>query len=158
MSGSYLFNRITTTYDREEFLKDLYSLEKSLFDVRVPPQKKIKKAFGEKDYAAFIKLCKEKKVETSDPVAVGEFVRELRRRIAIVPLVTISVAFSPTKELENVISKWIGKNLKRKIIINFKIDPALVAGATVSYGGIYKDYSINAMVDDYIKSRGGNIL
>ena len=158
MSDFYLFNRIATTSDREELLKDLYLLEKSLFDVRVPPQKKIKKAFGEKDYTAFIKLCKERKVETSDPVAVGEFVRELRNGIAAVPSITLSIAFSPTKELENVVSKWMGKNLKRKIIINFKVEPGLIAGATVSYGGIYKDYSINAMVDDYIKSRGGNIL
>lgn len=60
------------------------------------------------------------------------------------PLI-IYLAFNPSDELVSQIGLYLRKNSQHQIF-DLKVDPNLVAGAALSYNGIYKDYSLRAKI------------
>lgn len=153
-----LFENIIMEEDRADFLDNLSILERQLFDVKTSPLHKIKNVLGKNGYEVFDFEAKKEKINISDPVEVGEFVRRLKRNLVSFPTATISVAFFPTREFVSQVSFWIERNFNKKIILKIVVDVNVAGGAQISYNGLYKDYSLRSLIDGFVEKRGGNIL
>ncbi|TSC66660.1 MAG: Uncharacterized protein CEO21_129 [Microgenomates group bacterium Gr01-1014_80] len=63
------------------------------------------------------------------------------------PLV-IYLAFEPGQEQIEQIGFWVKKNLTQPKVFEIKIDPALLGGAALVNGGVYKDYSLRSKIGE----------
>lgn len=70
------------------------------------------------------------------------FLRSLRNYLLSLPIVNLEIAFSPSLETVSKISQWFEENLKRKFILDFKINPRIVAGVIVEYQGKILNFSV----------------
>lgn len=64
------------------------------------------------------------------------------------PVLLIYIAF----EADDQTIYQIGMNLKKSFtsitLFDIKVNPALIAGCALSFGGIYRDYSLKAKIED----------
>jgi len=70
--------------------------------------------------------------------------------------VVIEIALEPTEELIEEVSQWVKANIGPSVVINFKINPALLAGATISFKGKFMDYSLSSQLTkrgDYLSTK-----
>jgi hypothetical protein len=76
---------------------------------------------------------------------------ELREKVKNCERVQISVSFGPTAGFEQKLKTWVLNNLKDDLVIEIKTDPDVVSGLTLTYKGIYKDYSLNSLLNSYFE-------
>lgn len=71
-------------------------------------------------------------------------------------IVNEETMISGEKNLLSSIGGWFKENLGKNTIIDIRFNPDLIAGAAISYGGVYKDYSIHSILqhkkEEIIKS------
>lgn len=70
------------------------------------------------------------------------FLEILRDDLISLPQVDLQIAFDPSPETVSKISDWFEENLKKKVILNFKINPKIVGGAKVGYEGRVLNFSL----------------
>lgn len=78
----------------------------------------------------------------------GILLKELEKKVAKIQKLTIFIAFEmPEPDLEK-LGVWVRKNLRSDILIEIKIDPTLIAGASLSFKGVYRDYSLKMRIEE----------
>ena len=56
--------------------------------------------------------------------------------------INITLSFEPTEKITDKIYTWVTKNVGKDVILNFTVSPKILGGATISYKGLYFDYSL----------------
>jgi F0F1-type ATP synthase delta subunit len=74
--------------------------------------------------------------------SVESFLKNLKQAIKALPVVGLTLAFTPNEELTKKISTWLSSRLANHVLINLTIKPEIMAGAIIEYKGRYKDYSL----------------
>lgn len=70
------------------------------------------------------------------------FLEMLREELISLPEVELEIAFFPPSKIIAKISEWFEKNLDKKVILNFKINPKIVGGTILGYRGKVRDFSL----------------
>lgn len=133
---------IKTTEDMTYLLSLLGSLSSELF--------KKDRSFGqilEQDISyqkgfTIKKIAAAHQVDLENASEVVNFLNKLSEKINALPIVTITLAFSPRADLVTNISQWFTVNFGQPVILNIKVDPTLMAGSVISFNGKIKDYSL----------------
>lgn len=73
---------------------------------------------------------------------------DFRRLFAKANFVTLTVAFEPERDFLLKVKSFFEFNLGSFVIVDLKIDPALVGGATVICRNHFRDYSLATRVDE----------
>ena len=77
---------------------------------------------------------------------VTKLLKDLNDQVNKFQLLTITIpVFLPEHEVVR-IGHYLRTNFKAKFLIELKVDPSLIAGAALTYGGNYKDYSLKARI------------
>ncbi|SRR5258708_2896439 len=84
---------------------------------------------------------------TKDNLA-SEF-EKILSQLEKIPVLVVYFGFQPDNELIKSISDWIKNNYSERIILDSKIDNNLIAGCSLVWKGIYKDYSLKAKIEDH---------
>ena len=75
------------------------------------------------------------------PSSLGNFLADLARFLDNIDKITLTLAFAPSLDFQKEVVLWLEKNLGKKIIADFAVDEAIIAGLVIEYMGKYKDYS-----------------
>jgi len=67
------------------------------------------------------------------------------------PSVKLNLAFLPSEEFLKKITKWLADELGKKVVVDISVDEKIIAGATIEYGGEYRDYSFAAKLNEVIE-------
>ncbi len=79
----------------------------------------------------------------------GDTFKNLEAKIkAIKPLVIYTAVEIPEYEMA-LIGMYIRHNFRVDLVMDFKIDPSLIAGTALSLNGVYKDYSARNGVESH---------
>lgn len=70
-----------------------------------------------------------------------------KQELESIKLLIVYLAFDPEADSIDQIGKWVKSNVSKDMLIEVKISPELIAGCTLSYNGILKDYSIKSRID-----------
>lgn len=70
------------------------------------------------------------------------FLKDLKKRVAALPALSLTLAFPPPAETLVKISAWLKTNIAKDLLIDLVVDERLLGGAQVAYQGHYKDYSL----------------
>jgi len=77
---------------------------------------------------------------------VTQLLKDLNDQVNKFQLLTITIpVFLPEHEVIR-IGHYLRTNFNSKFLIELKVDPSLIAGAALTYGGNYRDYSLKAKI------------
>jgi F0F1-type ATP synthase delta subunit len=118
-----------TTEDRNQLVAKLQTIKESLYTT---------KDLG--DLMDTLLTEEESKfVGKGDQTSLEKKILELES----LPVVSLTLAQNPTISSLKHIHEWLKNTLKKQVLIIYKIDQNMTAGAKIEYNGLYKDYSIS---------------
>lgn len=91
---------------------------------------------------AIVEAARARQIDLRDNARVREFFTELTQIIKNLQVVDLRIAFHPTKAQIRTIAQWFRREIAPHAVLNLTIDPGLVAGAVIGYGGKLYDLSI----------------
>lgn len=147
---------IKTTADADDFRHTLDNLGDSLYKTDHTAEAAIHNLIPY-DQAAFIaKLAAQHTVNMDNKADVQKFLGELRDAITALPVVQISLAFSPKAKVIGLIHDWFYRTFRKMVILDIIVKPDLLAGSIISYNGKYYDYSLGKETENFWNKPGRN--
>ena len=81
----------------------------------------------------------------------SEFFKDLKKYLEVLPVVRLTIAFSPSQDFITGLSEWLKKEAGKRIILEILVKEDLVGGLIVEYGGEYRDYSLARKLDELLE-------
>lgn len=125
-----------------DFAQRLNTIQDALYTANFNLEKSFMTVFGMQKKDAMIKLFRENNINDGSIPVIVEFLKKLQESVAKLPLITLVIAFEPTDETLKALSQWFLFTLKKQVIFDIHINKNLIAGATISVSGKFKDYSL----------------
>jgi F0F1-type ATP synthase delta subunit len=75
-------------------------------------------------------------------ITVKRQIDELSDRLRKCQNIQLTIAFKPDEITITLFSDWVKKNIKPDMLIDLHFDAAIVGGAVIIAGGVFKDYSV----------------
>ncbi len=86
-----------------------------------------------------LNLLKVENTDITDRQSLVTVFESLISYLKNLPIVALTLTYSPTLKQLLQISEWFVTEVKAKILIEVRVDPSIIAGATIQYKGIYKN-------------------
>jgi len=109
------------------------------------PKKKLSQKLKGKitpDLVEILEELEKKEKQYQDPQEQIFFLQLLKNHLTSLPKVKIEIAFEPERETLEKISQWFKEKLKKKMILDLRINPKIIGGAKIEYGGKWRDFSL----------------
>ena len=74
--------------------------------------------------------------------------QEIHKKIESLRVLTLYLTFDPDEEALSQIGGYVRTNFPNIQLLDIKFDPNLIAGAALSSGGVYKDYSLRTKINE----------
>lgn len=71
--------------------------------------------------------------------------------------IEITISYKPSENTINSISEWVFNNLKGNYVIDFKYDPKIIAGLTLTVNGKFLDLSYKTKFEEYFNENITNL-
>ncbi len=142
----------TTKAQATDFSLRLNAIIDQMFTTTFDLDKTLMQEFGLHKKDAFIKLMRENNVSDTSHGAIQEFLKKIQEAVANLPVVSLTIAFEPTDETLKALSQWFLLTLNKQVIFEISFDLSLIAGATITYNGKFKDYSVRSLFTTVTKN------
>lgn len=86
-----------------------------------------------------------------------EYLKNIREEAEKIDPIVICVAYDPPDSSIELWSEIIKKNRGSNSIIDIHFDPELIAGAKITCGGKYKDYTLKKTFNEYMEKLKGTV-
>lgn len=137
---SDILRYIKTKSDADELLVGLDRLSESLY-LTEPTAFERTLATLKAGYASAIRDALEKGADKSTLLS------GLREKIISLKPLKLTLAFEPTAEFIEKLHEWTADNLGEEIVLDFEVNPKIIAGAVISYSGRYFDFSLSRLLN-----------
>lgn len=94
------------------------------------------------DLVEILEELKKKEKQYQDPQEQIFFLQLLKKYLTSLPKIKIEIAFEPERKTLKKISQWFKENLKKKVILDLKINPKIIGGVKIEYRGKWRDFSL----------------
>lgn len=84
-------------------------------------------------------------------------IKHLNETLKNARVLRLSLAVNPNRAALEKIALWVKKNLGGDVILEWEIDPEVVAGAKIAFGGKYGDFSTATKLEEWWKGDGQEI-
>lgn len=135
---------LKTTYDAKRLLHMLEHLEDALFKNTTTFEETFKKDLPFPLNELLTDLFTEQNIKVTDQANVKIFLTKLITTIRSLPTINLTISMAPTGQFVDNISKWISLNMQRPLLLAITVDPKLIAGVKIGFGGKYYDYSLQS--------------
>lgn len=142
---------ITTKDELDLLLRKLADISQQLFTVKNQAKDLLSEQFSSELAAAILEHFRQNKLDIDNQQDFHTFVTQFEEFAQSLPIVSITLGISPTDKIAQKITQWIRSQLDTVHIIAFSTDTSLIAGATVGYRGLFKDFSIKKQLEDYFE-------
>ena len=82
----------------------------------------------------------------------SEFLEDLKKEIVNALVLDLTVAKYLDETELNIISRWVKSNVGTSVVLSIKVDPAVVAGAQMSFQGKFADYTYKTRLEGAINN------
>lgn len=127
-----------------DFASRIATISESIYQTNFNLERSLTEQFGIQKKDRFIALLREQQINSESRNVLKEFFALLQEKIAALPVLSLTIAFEPNENVLQTISQWFLLNAKKQVILDVLIDHSLIAGATLTFSGKYKDYSIRS--------------
>ena len=132
---------LVTFQDLNTLLRDIEEAETAIFEVgSAILSKKLENKVSDNFEEALRQVEREGLLPKSQQ-GKQEFFKELKSHLLSLPKVKMELAFDPEPAFVKKISEFVGKSLNSPAVLDISVKPAIIAGATIEFNGMFKDYS-----------------
>lgn len=104
-------------------------------------------SYVDKEDLEWIKNLDEQFLKQFKAESLDQTLDSLLEEAKKLPVLVIYIPVDFPDEEINRISQNVRQNLNKTILIDFKLDPTLLAGCAFVWNGVYKDYSLRKKID-----------
>lgn len=144
-----LFGYVYTQQDLMSFYKEIDQIMTHMFMGNGNVEKTLDSILSPEKKTAILSYLKQEKVRMENPVDVKVALSNIQKMGNTLPVVKLKLAFEPTGKIIKNISYWFTRRLGQKVILDFSLERHAIGGAFISFGGLYKDYTIKTKIDKY---------
>ncbi len=141
-------NYIYTKEDLNLFMRDAEKISDLAFEnPKLSLGEKIEKAkekISNKFYDFFLELFQDKH---SDKEKILKELADIKEELLKLPVLKIQLAFLPAQTFIEELSDWLKRNLKKKVLLDIKVNPTIVGGVILEYRGRYLDLSLKREIE-----------
>lgn len=131
----------TTKAQANEFVSRLTAIEDQIYETHFSLEKAVGQQLGIQKSDKFLKLMRENNVASDSPAAIKEFLGKMKKTIASLPMISLTIAFEPADSTLHALNDWFVMNCKKQFLLDLTVDPKLIGGAIVKYNGRFIDCS-----------------
>lgn len=150
MENLNLSDFFTTKGQATDFAERLSRLSAMIYTTDFNLESALMQLFGIQKKEKIIALLRDQNVGTDSPTTLKDFITKIQTTITTLPVLSITLAFEPTGQTLKAISDWFVMNMKKQVLFDFVVDPRLIAGASITYKGKFKDYSFQLPVQEML--------
>lgn len=120
-----------------------------LYDARKKPQTVLESFFSTAEISSMVQWSGSN-METGKPSDIQNVLEKIKKYILALPVLELTVAYTPSAKTERRIVEWCEDNIGTNVILKFRKDPSIVAGAVISYQGRMHDYSLEKKINELL--------
>jgi|SRR5579885_3493809 len=137
---------LKTTADVNQLLGLLTTIADNLYKTTLDLEMLVDKQAPYEIASALKQLAQTHAVQIDDKTEAELFLRHLKEAIVSLPVVEVTLAFAPKRDLLEELSDWFSINYRTLVLFNIKVDPSIIAGAVFAVNGKFADYSLKKKI------------
>ena len=131
----------TTKGQATDFTVRLSAIVEAIYHTNFSIEKTAMEMLGIKKSEYLLKLMRDNGISLNSAPEVKKFLETIIASIKKMPVLTMTIAFEPTEKTFKLLNDWFVINLKKQFILELIIDPTILSGAIIKYGGAFLDCS-----------------
>lgn len=140
----------TTKAQAADFSARLSLIAQAIYHTNFSLENALMEQFGIAKKDAFMTMLRDNNIQSEANSDIITFFTKIQEKITNLPLLTLTIAFEPKPSTLQSLSEWFMLQLKRHVLFDITVDSTIIAGATITYNGKYKDYSVKPIVDRFL--------
>lgn len=147
INSAQILTLVRTKDEANEFQKQLDNLLNVLFS-DAPFETILREYISYEKQEKLLTILSNEHVNTQQPNAIQNCLQEIKKNIAQLPVLTLTIAFSPKQQLLEMLATWFLVHTKKPVLLDIVVNKNLIGGAIIEYKGIFKDYSLKKILQD----------
>lgn len=139
-----------TKIQADDFRSRIATISEMTYQTGFNLEKALSEQLGLEKKDKFLTLVRDNKVNTTSAAEMKTFLEKIQTAITEIPLVPITLAFEPKEQTLTALIDWCDLNLKKQVIFDITVDRKLLAGATITYNGKFRDFSLKPKFDQIV--------
>lgn len=144
---SDILTLVRTKDEANEFQKQLDNLLSFLF-TDVSFDTLLRKHISYEKQEKLLTIFSNNHIDTRQPAAIQNCLQEIKKIIAQIPVLTLTIAFAPKQQLLEILATWFLVHAKKPVLLHIIVDKNLIGGAIIEYKGLLKDYSLKKILQE----------
>ncbi len=125
-----------------DFSSRIARVSEKIYETDFDLDKTLMEEFGLKKKELLLAMFRDNDVSPESPNKLKDFLGSVQKEIALLPVLTLKIAFEPTDKILKTLSEWFVMNIKNQVLFDINVDKRLIAGAILNYNGKDVDYTI----------------
>ncbi len=143
---SKIFEQIAEEINTKEelvvFIEEINALHGFIFkDSHIPLSDRAKNKVDE-GFRTYLKELEKGGFLHGSPEEQLSFFENLKSYLSRIPQLKLEIAFSPSDDFFIELRRWFFEKNKHKVIFDITVNPQIIGGAIIEYGGNYRDFSL----------------
>lgn len=147
INSAQILTLVRTKDEANEFQKQLDNLLNVLFS-DAPFETILREYIPYEKQEKLLTILSNEHVNTKQPNTIQNCLQEIKKNIAQLPVLTLTIAFSPKQQLLEMLATWFLVHTKKPVLLDIVVNKNLIGGAIIEYKGIFKDYSLKKILQD----------
>ena len=135
---------IATTSDQDEFLNTIDTLRDSLYNKEIDITVRLKTIRA--DFAGVLGPILESDADKA------KVLDDLRLAVKKMRVLNIRLGFNYDLDFVRRLADWVKNNVGQDVVLELQTNLGLIGGATISFDGKYRDYSVKSALDKVWKN------
>jgi F0F1-type ATP synthase delta subunit len=145
-----LLERIFTKEDIISLKEDISKIQKVIFSKSGTLSEKAKGIVKKELFEFILEAERQGEIDFNSQEQF-EFLENLKIKLDSLPLLKMTLAFSPTQSTIEKISQFLENKLGKKIILDISYNPEILGGAILEYRGKYLNLSLAKNLEKSLK-------
>lgn len=144
---------IITVDDRNELIRALDAVYENGLQDQSRVREKLNNDFSRRIIEIVLRTA-----QFIDPSQFLEQVSQLKKNLSLCRVFRITLAFNASESTIDRISSFVKEQFGEDVILEVLKDESIVGGSIVEFEGVYRDYSLNKMIDKVFEKNRNEIL
>lgn len=137
-----ILDKVLTAEQLKDSIQLLRDAHQGLFTPGVSPKDILETSLPYFITENIFSVAQQNNISLDDTAKVQNMLDEVRQYLEQLQVVEMSLAFVPTYRQLQKIKEWWENYTGAHTIVSIKYDEAILAGAKISFNGLYRDYSL----------------
>jgi F0F1-type ATP synthase delta subunit len=133
-----------------DFSARLSTISQAVYATGFDLPKALLEQFGIQKKDKFMDLLRENEISIDSNTALQEFISKICEKATSLPAVSLTIAFEPDEPTLKELSSWFVLNTNHQVLLDVTVDPTLIAGASLTTNGQFRDFSAKSRFDQLL--------